>query len=63
MDPYKLEEKGIEYEKRKTAIEKEKFIEKIRGGFGDEIKQNAGVIKVKKVGFFKRVFRRIMETF
>jgi|TARA_R110000803_G_scaffold67093_1_gene128693 hypothetical protein len=63
MNPYKLEEKGIEYEKRKTVIEKEKFISKIKSGFGDEIKKNAGVINVKKVSRFKRILNRIMNTF
>ena len=63
MNPYELEEKGIEYEKRKTVIEKGKFIKKIKSGFGEEIKQNAGIIKVKKVSRFKRILKRIMETF
>ena len=63
MNPYELEEKGIEYEKRKTVIEKEKFISKIKSGFGDEIKKNAGVINVKKVSRFKRILNRIMNTF
>ena len=64
MDPLIHRETiGIENEKRKTELEKDKFIQQIKSGLGDEIKENAGFIKKKKVGFFKKIFKRIMETF
>ena len=31
--------------------------------FGKEIKENAGVIKKKKVGLFRKILNTIMETF
>jgi hypothetical protein len=63
MKGIKREEQLIELDKQKTVIEKKKFIDEIRSGLGQEIKQNAGTVKRKKVGFFKRLFKRIMETF
>lgn len=63
MNEIKREERLIESEKIKTELAKDKFIDEIRGGLGEQIKQNAGYVKKKKVGFFKRLFRRIMETF
>jgi hypothetical protein len=63
MNEIQREERLIEIEKKKTEIDKKKFINEMRNGLGEEIKQNAGVIKKKKVGLLKRLFIRIMETF
>ena len=63
MNEIRREERLIESDKLKTELAKDKFIDEIKGGLGDKIKQNAGVIKKKKVGFFTRLFRRIMDTF
>jgi hypothetical protein len=63
MDGIKREEKLIESDKLKTIINKKKFIKEMRNGLGDEIKQNAGIINKKKEGFFKRLIKRLMETF
>lgn len=63
MDEIKREERLIESDKLKTIINKKKFIKEIKSGLGEEIKQNAGIIKKKKVGFFKRLLNRLMETF
>ena len=57
------EERLIESDKLKTEMSKKKFISEIKSGLGKEIKENAGVIKKKKVGLFKRIFNTIMETF
>ena len=63
MNEIRREERLIESDKLKTEIAKDKFIDEIRNGLGEKIKQNAGVVKKKKVGFFTRLFRRIMDTF
>lgn len=63
MDEVKREERLIESDKTKTIIAKKKFIDEIKNGLGVEIKENAGIIKKKKIGFFKRLFNRIMDTF
>ena len=63
MREIEREEKFIEYDKLKTELSKKKFISEIKSGLGKEIKENAGVIKKKKVGLFKRIFNTIMETF
>jgi hypothetical protein len=63
MNEIKREERLIEADRIRTAIAKDKFIDEIRGGLGEQIKRNAGVVKKKKVGFFTRLFRRIMDTF
>ena len=41
----------------------EEFISEIKSGLGKQIKENAGVVKTKKVGFFRRILNTIMETF
>jgi len=63
MREIEREEKFIESDKLKTELSKKKFISEIKSGLGKEIKENAGVIKKKKVGLFKRIFNTIMETF
>jgi hypothetical protein len=63
MREIEREEKLIESDKLKTELSKKKFISEIKSGLGKEIKENAGVIKKKKVGLFKRIFNTIMETF
>jgi hypothetical protein len=63
MDPFKVEEIGIENDKRKTLIEKDKFINEMKNGLGKQIKENPGIIKHKKPSFFTRIMRRIMDTF
>jgi len=63
MREIEREEKLIEADKLKTELSKKKFISEIKSGLGREIKENAGVIKKKKVGLFKRIFNTIMETF
>lgn len=63
MNEINREERLIEADKIKTDIAKNKFIDEIRNGLGDQIKKNAGVVKKKELGFFARVFKRIMDTF
>jgi len=63
MREIEREERLIESDKLKTEMSKKKFISEIKSGLGKEIKENAGVIKKKKVGLFKRIFNTIMETF
>jgi hypothetical protein len=63
MNEIRREERLIESDKLKTEIAKDKFIDEIRNGLGEQIKQNAGVVKKKELGFFARLFRRIMDTF
>ena len=63
MREFEREERLIESDKLKTEMSKKKFISEIKSGLGKEIKENAGVIKKKKVGLFKRIFNTIMETF
>jgi hypothetical protein len=53
----------MEADKLKTEMSKKKFISEIKSGLGNQIKQNAGVVKTKKVGFFRRILNTIMETF
>ena len=53
----------MEADKLKTEMSKKKFISEIKSGLGKEIKENAGVVKTKKVGFFRRILNTIMETF
>ena len=63
MREIEREERLIEADKLKTELSKKKFISEIKSGLGKEIKENAGVIKKKKVGLFKRILNTIMETF
>jgi hypothetical protein len=63
MREIEREEKLIESDKLKTELSKKKFISEIKSGLGKEIKENAGVIKKKKVGLFRRILNTIMETF
>tara|TARA_Y100000389_G_scaffold143075_1_gene141194 strand:+ start:1309 stop:1500 length:192 start_codon:yes stop_codon:yes gene_type:complete len=63
MREIEREEKLIESDKVRTQINKKKFISEIKSGLGKEIKENAGVIKKKKVGLFRRILNTIMETF
>jgi len=63
MREIEREERLIESDKLKTEMSKKKFISEIKSGLGKEIKENAGVIKKKKVGLFRRIFNTIMETF
>jgi hypothetical protein len=63
MNQFKIEEVGIENDSRKTLIEKDKFINEMKNGLGNEIKENAGVIRHKKPSFLKRIMKRIMDTF
>jgi hypothetical protein len=63
MREIEREERLIESDKLKTEMSKKKFISEIKSGLGKEIKENAGVIKKKKVGLFRRILNTIMETF
>lgn len=63
MREIEREERLIEADKLKTELSKKKFISEIKSGLGKEIKENAGVIKKKKVGLFKRILNTILETF
>ena len=63
MKEFEREERLIESDKLKTELSKKKFISEIKSGLGKEIKENAGVIKKKKVGLFRRILNTIMETF
>ena len=49
MKEFEREERLIEADKLKTELSKKKFISEIKSGLGKEIKENAGVIKKKKV--------------
>lgn len=58
-------EKDIELEKYKTALKKAKFIDEIKKGLGNEIKNNPNKIKIIKrpwyysIGqIFKKIFTR-----
>ena len=63
MREIEREERLMEADKLKTEMSKKKFISEIKSGLGKEIKENAGVIKKKKVGLFRRILNTIMETF
>ena len=63
MREIEREERLIESDKLKTEMSKKKFISEIKSGLGKDIKENAGVIKKKKVGLFRRILNTIMETF
>ena len=63
MNEFEREEKIMESDKIKTELNKKKFIDEIKSGLGQEIKENAGTIKKKKKGLLKRIFNTIMETF
>jgi len=63
MREIEREERLMEADKLKTEMSKKKFISEIKSGLGKEIKQNAGVIKKKKVGLFRKILNTIMETF
>ena len=63
MNQFKIEEVGIENDSRKTLIAKDKFINDIKNGLGNEIKENAGVIKHKKPSLLKQIMKRIIDTF
>jgi hypothetical protein len=63
MREIEREERLMEADKLKTEMSKKKFISEIKSGLGNQIKQNAGVVKTKKVGFFRRILNTIMETF
>ena len=63
MREIEREERLMEADKLKTEMSKKKFISEIKSGLGKEIKQNAGVVKTKKVSFFRRLLNTIMETF
>jgi hypothetical protein len=63
MREIEREERLMEADKLKTEMSKKKFISEIKSGLGNQIKQNAGVVKTKKVSFFRRILNTIMETF
>ena len=63
MRQIEREERLMEADKLKTEMSKKKFISEIKSGLGKEIKENAGVIKKKKVGLFRKILNTIMETF
>ena len=63
MKEFEREERLIEADKLKTELSKKKFISEIKSDLGKEIKENAGVIKKKKVGLFRKILNTIMETF
>lgn len=63
MREIEREERLMEADKLKTEMSKKKFISEIKSGLGKEIKENAGVIKKKKVGLFRKILNTIMETF
>ena len=63
MREIEREERLMEADKLKTEMSKKKFISEIKSWLGKEIKENAGVVKTKKVSFFRRILNTIMETF
>jgi hypothetical protein len=52
-----VEARAMQREAVTTNINKERFISEIRNGLGEEIKEKAGQIEVKKPSFFGRIAR------
>ena len=63
MDDIKKVDRDMDAEKQKTQIKKEKFIRDIKGGLGNHIKRNGGVVKKIKKSRFKVFWGRLMNMF
>jgi hypothetical protein len=63
MDEFEKMDRGIEYEKQKTQLKKEKFIKEIKSGLGQHIKNNGGRVKKIKKSKLRLFWERLMNIF
>lgn len=57
---------AMKLEAKKTDLSKEAFIQEIKNGLGEKIKENpnkVGIICPPKENIFKRFFKKLMKTF
>jgi hypothetical protein len=63
MEEYKKEENLIAFDKEKTKLKKEQFIEEIRNGLGEHIKKNGNKVTKIKVSWWVRLKRKMKNIF
>jgi len=63
MDPIKKEENLIELDKEITQLKKEQFINQIKKGLGEKIKNNGNKIPKMKISRWVRFIRRLKNIF
>lgn len=59
----KQAENEILLEKYKTALKKNKFINEIKSGLGQEIKKNPGKVKIIKKTWYQKFFNGLKKIF
>ena len=63
MDELKREENLIKFDKEKTILKKEQFINEIRNGLGEHIKKNGNKITKIKKSRWSRMMSEIKQMF
>ncbi len=63
MDELKREENLIKFDKEKTILKKEQFINEIRNGLGEHIKKNGNKITKIKKSRWSRMMSKIKQMF
>ncbi len=63
MDELKREENLIRFDKEKTELKKEQFINEIRNGLGEHIKKNGNKITKIKRSKWSRFISKIKQMF
>ena len=63
MDELKREENLIRFDKEKTELKKEQFINEIRNGLGEHIKKNGNKITKIKKSRWSRMMSKIKQMF
>jgi len=63
MDPIKKERNLIELDKEITQLKKEQFIQQIKKGLGEKIKNNGNQFHKMKVSRWKQFIRRLKSIF
>tara|TARA_Y100001937_G_C7021680_1_gene285745 strand:+ start:462 stop:653 length:192 start_codon:yes stop_codon:yes gene_type:complete len=63
MDELKREENLIRFDKEKTELKKEQFINEIRNGLGEHIKKNGNKITKIKRSRWSRFISKIKQMF
>lgn len=63
MDETKREENLIKFDKEKTILKKEQFINEIRNGLGEHIKKNGNKITKIKKSRWSRMMSKIKQMF
>lgn len=58
-----FEEKQILFDKYKTALDKARFLNKIKGELGEEIKKNPNKVKIIEKTWSEKFFIRLKKIF